>query len=202
MTSIEKRGIQSERIRGPSGINLNDLECCICRDLLWKPIACQTCETPFCASCINQWLSNNPNKCPNRCETFIERKCPPFVAKLLAQLQVICLYQMNGCKEILMYDALDKHEQDCQYQLQECTGCHVKILKKDFNEHEQHCTLIELTCPDCQLVYNRLTEHTDMICLREQLRILHDESKQRKQDLEKLSNQWNKLLKFSKINFH
>lgn len=54
MTSIQERGIQSERIHDPSGINLTDLECSIYRDLLWKPIACQTCETPFCSSCINQ----------------------------------------------------------------------------------------------------------------------------------------------------
>ena len=98
MTCMQGRGISSERVHGSSGA---DLECCICRDLLWKPVACQTCETPFCSSCITQWLNNNPNKCPNRCEAYTERKCPPFIAKLLAQLQIACFYRSNGCEQVI-----------------------------------------------------------------------------------------------------
>jgi hypothetical protein len=101
MTSTEKRGISSSRVSDTSGVDVAHLECIICHDVLWKPVACQSCETPFCSACINQWLAYNPNKCPNRCETYTERKCPPFVAKLLAQLQITCFYQSNGCQQVI-----------------------------------------------------------------------------------------------------
>lgn len=102
MTSTEQKGLYPERVRGSSSVNIDYLECPICRDLLWKPIACQTCETPFCSACINQWLVSNPTKCPNRCETYTERKCPPFIAKLLAQLQIACFYESNGCDQVII----------------------------------------------------------------------------------------------------
>jgi len=102
MTSTLQKGIPSERVRAPPSVNIDYLDCSICRDLLWKPIACQACETPFCSTCIYQWLNKNPSKCPNRCETYTERKCPPFVAKLLAELRIVCFYQSNGCEEVII----------------------------------------------------------------------------------------------------
>jgi hypothetical protein len=100
MTSTEQKGISFERIRGSSSINVDHLECSICHDLLWKPIACQTCETSFCSPCIHRWLENNPTACPNQCETYTERKCPPFIVKLLAELQITCFYQSKGCQQV------------------------------------------------------------------------------------------------------
>jgi hypothetical protein len=100
MTSIQQNGLSSTRIKGPPSVNVDLLECSICHDVLRKPVACQSCETPFCSACINQWLVNNPNKCPNRCETYTERKTPPFIAKLLAQLQISCCYQQAGCEQV------------------------------------------------------------------------------------------------------
>jgi hypothetical protein len=101
MTSKQQQGLPFERIRGPSEVNVDHLECPICQEVLWKPVACQTCETPFCLACINRWLADNPNKCPIRCETYTERKCPPFIIKLLAQLQISCFYQSKGCEQVI-----------------------------------------------------------------------------------------------------
>ena len=153
-------------------------------------MACQICETPFCASCIHQWLANSPDRCPNRCEVYRERKCPPFIAKLLAQLQITCFYQSNGCEQVISYEALGNHESECDYQRQQCPGCHLPLLKKNFAPHERDCALIEWTCETCKLVYKRdgvAAMHTDSICLNEQLRKLHDESAQNKQALEKIT---------------
>jgi hypothetical protein len=100
MTSIQQKGLSSNRVRGSSAGYIDFLECSICHDLLWKPVACQACETTFCSACINRWLTINPKKCPNQCETYIERKCPPIIAKLLAQLQIACIYESNGCQEV------------------------------------------------------------------------------------------------------
>jgi hypothetical protein len=100
MTSSQLKGLPSNRVSGPSGANIVELGCSICHDLLWKPIACQTCETPFCSVCIAQWLANKTN-CPNGCKVYIERKCPPFVARLLAQLQINCIYESKGCEQVI-----------------------------------------------------------------------------------------------------
>jgi len=101
MTSREQTGISSDRVKDASEINVNLLECAICHDVLWKPVACQSCETPFCSTCINKWITNNPNNCPSRCEAYNERKCPPFIAKLLAELKITCLYQSKGCSQVV-----------------------------------------------------------------------------------------------------
>jgi hypothetical protein len=100
MTSTEQKGISSDRLRDSRSVDVNLLECSICHEVLWTPVACQSCETPFCSACINRWLENNPNKCPNRCATYTERKCPPFIVKLLAQLKITCFYQSKGCQQV------------------------------------------------------------------------------------------------------
>jgi hypothetical protein len=104
MTSTGPAGISSSRVRDTTGIDVTLLECAICQDVLWKPVACQSCETAFCSSCINQWLTDNPNNCPNRCATYTERKCPPFIAKLLAQLNFTCVYESKGCQQVVKND--------------------------------------------------------------------------------------------------
>ncbi len=101
MTSMQQSGLSSNRISDVFGIKVNYLECSICHDVLWKPIACQSCETPFCSACMHRWLSDNPNKCPNRCKSYKERKCPPFIAKLLAELQITCFYKSTGCQQVV-----------------------------------------------------------------------------------------------------
>ena len=100
MTSTEQKGICTDRVRNASRVNVENLECAICHDLLYKLVACQSCETPFCSACINRWLVNNSNKCSNRCVPYTERKCPSFIAKLLAELQITCYYQSKGSQEV------------------------------------------------------------------------------------------------------
>jgi hypothetical protein len=100
MTSTQQ-DLSSDRVCGQSGTNIDHLECCICHKLLWKPVACETCETSFCSACISQWLIKCPNKCPNLCEPYVERKCPPLTVKLLSQLQITCSYQPNGCRQVI-----------------------------------------------------------------------------------------------------
>jgi hypothetical protein len=192
-------GISSERVRSQSAVNIDHLECSICLGLLWKPIACQTCQNLFCSACINQWLVKNPSKCPNRCETYTERKCPPLVAKLLAQLQITCIYQLTGCNEILAYEALDKHQIECDYQLKKCPGCESEMLQKDLSNHMETCEFFEWICNDCKVMYKRseaTTKHTKIICLRErlrQLRQLRDESKESKNMIQQLTYQLNEI---------
>jgi hypothetical protein len=100
MQSTDEEGLSSDRVREPPGIDFSDIQCSVCHNILWKPIGCQSCETPFCSMCIAKWFSINPNRCPMRCDKFIERPCPRFITKHLAKLQIPCTYQSNGCNEV------------------------------------------------------------------------------------------------------
>jgi hypothetical protein len=100
MTSSHQKDSFSKRIRGSFPVDPTFLECSICRDLLWKPTACQSCQVSFCKSCISQCLVNDSIKCPNGCETYTERKCSPIIAKLLGQLKMACFYESDGCEEV------------------------------------------------------------------------------------------------------
>jgi coenzyme F420-reducing hydrogenase delta subunit len=158
---------------------LSDLVVChLCQGILWLPVACQTCETAYCMSCIKAWLleSEEPVRCPNECSTYIQRKCPTAITHILTKLQVICRYKSNGCTEVLLYDRLETHEEVCGYRLLTCSGCKEQVVKNNFKEHYDHCLLIPLTCTECSTVYERQDahEHTEMKCLFVQLHQLRD----------------------------
>lgn len=101
MTSKQDTGVSADRIQNSTVVKFKLLECCICKEILWKPVACTLCETPFCLKCIRKWLSNNPDNCPKRCKTYSERKCPAAFNELLAEIQVSCYYNSNGCENVL-----------------------------------------------------------------------------------------------------
>ncbi|CAF0937700.1 unnamed protein product [Rotaria sordida] len=195
MTSQQKI-LSSDRILNIPKVDIDNLECSICRGLLWKPVACQSCETPFCSSCIHQWLIDHPKQCPNRCETYIERKCPPFIAKLLAQLNMNCFYRSYGCSQVTSYEGLDKHEIECSFQPRQCSGCKSQILKKDYDNHMNTCPLIDLICQTCKLIFKRADfnqKHTEIICLKEQNRLLQNESKEYKREIHELNLQLDEM---------
>ncbi|CAF2945808.1 unnamed protein product [Rotaria sp. Silwood2] len=210
MMSTNEVGLASDRVRDQPGAILEDLLCSsICHNILWKPVACQKCETPFCSTCIKKWLHEGRNQCPNGCEPFIERACPPFIVRQLSRLQIVCIYESNGCREIIPYEAVEKHERECDYQPQRCPGCNSSFAKKEIEKHKSQCELIEFTCEDCKIVYKRhdaTQSHTDMICLKEQFRQfrhqsqeeikqLKEENKQLKEELQQFRHQLQEEIK-------
>jgi len=100
MAFAYNQDLVSERIRNSSEIDFDDIQCSICSNILWKPVACQSCETPFCSICIAKWITKNPGKCPIKCNEYIERSCPRFVLRQLSKLQIDCIYKFNGCNEV------------------------------------------------------------------------------------------------------
>ncbi len=113
-------------------------------------------------------------------------------------LSILYLYFFS---QIISYEALDKHEIECGYQPQQCSGCRLQILKKDFDTHQNNCASIELTCEDCKLVYKRgeaTTKHTENICLKEQLRQVKEESKKNRLEMQTLTLQLYDLFTLSK----
>ena len=95
-----------ERLHGSYEVNINDLKCSICKNVLWQPIACQNCEVANCLACINQWLADYPGRCRNGCQKFLERQCPRFIMQQLIRLQFKCAYASQGCDQV--YDTSKK----------------------------------------------------------------------------------------------
>ncbi|CAF0772257.1 unnamed protein product [Adineta ricciae] len=159
---------------------MNDIHCStICENVLWKPVSCQQCETHFCLKCITKWLEKNPNQCPLRCDTFVQRPCSKFIARQLAKLQIVCVYQPNGCNEDVSYDALEKHELTCNYRPVKCTNCSEEMLQKDLTEHRSRCTAAVTTSGNCTMVSESNdgpTQYADEIYLREQFEQFKRES--------------------------
>lgn len=106
MATTNTLGITLERVYNKSESDVDDLMCStICTGILWKPIACQKCETHFCKLCITKWFEKHPNQCPMRCDTFVERNCSKIIAKQLARLQIFCINRENGCSEVSIISA-------------------------------------------------------------------------------------------------
>ncbi|CAF1454165.1 unnamed protein product [Rotaria sp. Silwood1] len=190
MASTNEVGLPSDRVRNKLSSDLEDLHCSICRNILWKPVACQRCETPYCSACIKKWLREGRNQCPVGCQPFAERTCPPSIVKQLSRLQIACIYESNNCREILPCEALEKHETECGFQPQTCPGCHSSFAKKSIEKHKSQCPLIEITCADCKIVYNQgdaTRSHTDMKCLKEQFQqFRHQRQEENKQSKEEI----------------
>lgn len=161
--------------------------CSLCGGILWSPVACQNCDTPYCAVCIENWHSKegNSSRCPyQKCSSYVQRPCPPANQLMLEALQITCRFNENKCPETLMYNDLKEHETNCGYRLMICSGCEKKIIKNEFHEHERTCPLVVLKCGECDSSYKRRDEgeHTEIHCLRVQLRQIRERVEQVKQE--------------------
>ena len=81
---------------------------------------------------------------------------------------------------------------ECGYQTQQCPDCRSQILKKDFQNHNKSCALVELICEDGKPAYKRgeaTTKHTEIICLKEQLRQQREERRRNKHEMDVLAGQ-------------
>ncbi|CAF3953833.1 unnamed protein product [Rotaria magnacalcarata] len=174
MESVQP-GLSVDRIEGHCEMDINDLKCDICTKILWQPVACRTCEVAFCSGCINQWLAQNSGVCRKNCREFVQRSCPRFIVQQLSRLQFKCQNSLQGCDQILAYESIEAHELECGYKQTQCQGCHEAVLRKNHIDHENTCPQIELKCSECNITYKRgdgPAVHTEIICLKEQLRQL------------------------------
>ena len=99
-SNASQRSPSTDRVCGPQGVNLRSLECPICFDLLWKPLVCRECETPFCGACWQRWNYSSPHRCPMRCEESALRACLGFILHELARVQISCIYRPVNSSEV------------------------------------------------------------------------------------------------------
>ncbi len=163
--------IKTDRVTSSAFLEL--VVCSLCQGILWIPKACKNCETPYCSTCIKnrQAETSETIQCPNTCSGFVERKCPVAILYILKKLEVKCRNTIYGCNEILPYNSLETHEEECIYRQKICSGCEKKFAKKDLQEHHSTCSSVALTCSEFNTVYHRQgkNNHTEIICLHIQL---------------------------------
>jgi hypothetical protein len=154
-------GIDIERIADTKANHkaISRVTCPICTSVLWKPISCSLCKKDFCKGCMDHYIStqkprNGKIKCPNRC-AFVQSRSHPIIYDLLSDFHVSCKHAKKGCKEILNYDALEKHESVCRYNTESCPGCRKQLFVKDLTEHKLMCPHVKIECHGCSNVFKR-----------------------------------------------
>ncbi|CAF1530800.1 unnamed protein product, partial [Didymodactylos carnosus] len=143
------------------------------------------CDNVFCTSCIQQWTNNN-SSCPFRCPQFEEKRCPPMINALLSKLNIKCKFIGNGCTDVHLYDSIEKHEKNCQYQQLKCQGCSDLVLKKDLTKHELVCAEVKVECIKCKYIYKQHDKHELVECLSIRLDIAERNAQSSRGKIEKL----------------
>ena len=192
-TIVRTDSISIDRIDGKFDDDF--ISCPICSNVLWKPVACKTCENAFCMKCIRIWLKDNPNKCPFQCR-FQERKPPPILLKILSKLQLTCRHATNGCAAVLSYEALEKHEQqECGYQLVQCPVCSKEMLQKELESHAaEECPSKEVTCFKCGSAYLQREGHREEQCLQAQIKTLEEKLRDRDEKPQKVVKNYERMI--------
>jgi hypothetical protein len=168
---MEKVDIDRERIVNGDRLP-KEYFCSICRNLLWKPRSCSTCQHLFGEKCIQTWIKNptSSKRCPFRCEPFEDCQCPPYVQSLLSHVNIHCQNSEFGCKEILSYDQLENHQNiQCKYLSQQCSECDRLIRISKLTEHQQTaglCIPSPIKCTICEnyIEKTNFREHFHRCC--------------------------------------
>ena len=122
---------------------------CLSKD---PPIECSYCQQVLCSQCKNKILQND-RKCPQCREKFIPKKLNRNLKCILETLRVKCQFSLNGCNELLSFERLAEHEQECEYQGASCpSSCGFCGLIKDLFLHKKECELEIVNCKhqDCK----------------------------------------------------
>ena len=77
--------------------------CQICRNIIYEPMICMTCQKVYCKLCIGKWSLTN-RKCPYRCINP-NYQLGKDMSKLLSKLKFKCKY----CKKIFQYNSMKNH---------------------------------------------------------------------------------------------
>ena len=160
IVKYEKGGISESRlINNNSNIQtiMNILKCKKCKNILLNPYDCSKCGNTFCYNCINNQKKNNL-PCPFNCKSFEITPSSFGLKKFLNQLKFECKYKMKGCKEIISYTDIEKHERNCIYNTITCPNveCKQKIKNNELENHIQNeCKFTLFKCKNCGLNLNR-----------------------------------------------
>jgi len=128
--------INSENVINYQQIVSNDIICLICKNIVFDPVTCNTCQKLFCTICIEGLKVKNAF-CPNK-ESFhkieiIEMEKPNIKLK---SISMKCIYFLRGCKNEISYENYSKHINNCEYKLCKCDLCEYITVKKYMDNHK------------------------------------------------------------------
>ncbi|XP_060906562.1 RING finger protein 151 [Labrus mixtus] len=127
------------------------LLCCVCRDVLDRPLQAP-CEHAYCSACISSWLLHH-HSCP-------EDRLPLDVGSLkplyrymrndLNRLQIRCVNAGQGCEVVCSLETLHTHEDECEFAFVSCsnTGCPVQVERRGLEAHLAECNFRSRECPN------------------------------------------------------
>lgn len=100
--------IDLSRINTKKKIYINNITCHNCKYLLSlrNNTICSKCDKLFCSECSSILINDkNTNECYNFKDNFDK-----ILYKKLEKLDILCENEPRGCKEIIIYKDLFKHE--------------------------------------------------------------------------------------------
>ena len=142
------------------------LLCCLCKNVLMRPMSCSACGISACANCITDWKWRD-TKCPGGCTKFTYGKPSQFLVDWLSKLKVKCENAANGCQEVLNHDDVEAHQLNCTFQKKVCRnkGCKVSGTHHDLKQHEVECDFLQKHCDKCNELLSKQTE-ADHFCIK------------------------------------
>jgi hypothetical protein len=135
---------------------IRQLLCNICKNVLFKPKVCSSCQVASCKICLEDWGKHHP-RCPTGCVEFHYKKPTKSLKKILKRLKVKCENNRNGCNKVIKYNKVEDHHNSCKYAIIHCKnqGCEIVVLREDIDEHGRECQYKKNLCNGCNDVVSR-----------------------------------------------
>ncbi|MED6267997.1 hypothetical protein CHARACLAT_017804 [Characodon lateralis] len=99
------------------------LLCCVCRDVLERPLQAP-CEHAYCSACISSWLLHH-HSCPEDRQSLDVSSLRPlyrYMRNDLNRLQIRCVNAGQGCEVVCSLESLHTHEDDCEFAFITCSN--------------------------------------------------------------------------------
>jgi hypothetical protein len=129
-----------------------------------NPHTCDECLNIFCQSCINENIKKNDS-----CICGVDKKkivtAPKLIFDMLSKKFFYCKNKEEGCEQIINYNDILSHENNCRFRLIKCKNKECNIWKKneDIEEHEKDCEFNLKKCCFCskEIITKNLKEHEE-----------------------------------------
>lgn len=146
---------------------VNKFICPLCKGVLSNPIIpCKSDFKVYCKNCINKYLENNENKCPN-CHNIADNNPQQFdiVGASISCLDTFCKNTKSGCKWQGKYAFYEKHILECPKEEIHCIfkGCDKIFLRERLDSHLKICPFRLIVCEKCgmNIIASQLLKHRD-----------------------------------------
>ncbi|XP_061144198.1 TNF receptor-associated factor 5 isoform X3 [Syngnathus typhle] len=154
------------------------LLCCVCRDVLRRPLQAP-CEHAFCSACISSWLLHH-HTCPEDRQPLDVGSLKPlyrYMRNDLNRLQIRCVNAGQGCEAVCSLENLHTHEEECDFAFVSCSnsGCPAQVERRGLEAHLSECNFCSRECPNgCghTLLSSEQSQHNCVAELRSEVEML------------------------------